>query len=382
MSAPTEPRQVLLDRLPANVALVDHRGVVREVNRRWRQFARENGYRGGRFGIGTSYLEVCDRARGPSAVGAREIHDGLTRVLAGEIEEFRHEYPCPGPDGQRWFLAVLGALRNGEEAGAVVMHFDVSERWRAQLQVRELEDAMGRVTRLALLGEMASEMAHELNQPLTATLSFLYAANKRLGGLSGPEADSVADLIDQAQEQVDRAGRIIRDMRRFVGRLEPAIEATDPKTLVDDTVTLATAGARPHGVSIRVELAPDLPRILVDRLQIQQMLINVLRNAVEASERSGAGLVDLAVRRAGDRLEISVADRGPGLPPDQARRLFKAFVTGKPEGLGLGLAIARRVAEAHGGTIEAAGRPGGGAIFRMLLPVLGGPAARGDAGDA
>lgn len=379
MPVPSEPTLALLDRLPANVALVDSDGVVREVNRRWRQFARDNGYRDASLGIGLSYLEVCARAQGSNAIGAREIHDGLSRILAGDIEEFRHEYPCPSAEGQRWFLAVLGALGDGE--GAVVMHFDVSDRWRAQLQVRELEEAMGRVTRLALLGEMASEMAHELNQPLTATLSFLYTAKKRLASLTGAEADVEAAnrLLVQAQGQVDRAGRIIRDMRRFVGRLEPVIERVDPRQLVEDAVTLATAGARPHGVAIRVDRAPDLPIVRVDRLQIQQMLINVLRNAVEASERNGADVVDLSLKTAGGRLEIVVADRGPGLPPDQARHLFKAFVTGRPGGLGLGLAIARRVVDAHGGTIEAADRPGGGAVFRMSLPVIDGAAEEGPA---
>jgi signal transduction histidine kinase len=370
MSLITDQSPTLLDRLPANVAVLDRDGVVSQVNQRWCRFARDNGYGDDRLGVGLSYLDVCARARGASAQGAAEMHAALTRILAGDEAEFRIEYPCHSPQGKRWFLAVAGALGDGAVDGAVVMHFDVSERWRAQLQVRELENEMARITSLALLGEVAAELGHEVNQPLTAALSFLYAAGKRLDGTDGTPTDPAVlrDLIGQAEGQVDRAGRIIGDLRRFVGRLAPAIETIDAGDLVQEAVTLATLGARRHGVSVTAEVAPDLTAIRVDRLQVTQMLINLLRNAIEAVEDCRQASVTVAAERRGQALVLTVADTGPGLPPDKAAALFQAFVTGRAGGLGLGLAIARRVAEAHGGTIAAENRPGGGAIFRVELP--------------
>jgi C4-dicarboxylate-specific signal transduction histidine kinase len=377
MPLSTEPSLAILDRLPANVAVLDRHGVVSQVNRRWRLFAQANGYSDGSLGVGLNYLEVCDRARGANAQGAYEMREALARILDGSDEEFRIEYPCHSPAGKRWFMAVAGGLRNGDVMGALVMHFDISERWRAQLQVRDLEAEMTRVSSLALLGEMAAELGHEVNQPLTAALSFLYAAGRNLDG-GEPDEAGLRTLIDNAERQVDRAGRIIRDLRRFVGRLAPSVETLAVKPLVDEAVALATIGWRRHGVAVSVEMADGLPDVRVDRLQITQMLINILRNAMEAVENATPARVDLTVAHRDTVLTISVADTGPGLPPDKADQLFHAFVTGKQSGMGLGLAIARRVVEAHGGTIRAANRAEGGAVFQIDLPVcVDGTADRG-----
>ena len=236
--------------------------------------------------------------------------------------------------------------------------------------LREQDAQLARVMRLDAIGEMASTLSHEITQPLTAVRAHLRAALRRLeAGATGIEA-ATTDLR-HGVTQVDLAAGIIRRLREFLGRGEPHREAIDPLALVRDALALAAPDAERGGVRVVLHAPALLPAVLVDRIQMQQVLLNLLRNAVEASRAGdGARLVSVGLRASdGEAIEVSVHDDGPGIAEEIRPRLFAAFATTRPHGLGLGLAISRTIVEAHGGRIWLE-RPGpDGTEFRFTLPL-------------
>jgi two-component system sensor kinase FixL len=224
------------------------------------------------------------------------------------------------------------------------------------------------MSRLTAMGEMASALAHELNQPLTAIANYLKGSRRLVAADDGERAVMVRDALDKAAEQALRAGQIIRRLREFVSRGETERRVESIAKLIEEASALALVGAKEHGIRVRTVLGPDADLILADRVQIQQVLINLMRNALDAM--TGAPRRDLTVstRRLPDNLvEVSVADTGPGIAPEIGEQLFQPFVTTKPQGMGVGLSISRTIVEAHGGTIRNEPNPEGGAIFRFTL---------------
>lgn len=329
-----------------------------------------------RDGVRRAYAAVIE-----SRVGAylecriRRAGDGRTRWI--EV----HGQPHPGSDGR--VARLLGVVR------------DVTERKRTEAalreneaRLRELQAELLHVSRLSAAGEMASTLAHELNQPLTATASAVKAARRMLASSPGGPAAAadVREAIDLAAEQALRAGQIIRRLRDFVARDgEGDRKLEDLAGLAEDAGALALAGTRECGVRVGFRFDAALPPVLVDRIQIQQVLVNLMRNAVEAMAREGAGdeaparreLAVTAARVRPDTVRVAVADTGPGLAPGVAERLFDPFVSTKPGGMGLGLSICRTIVEGHGGRLWAEPNPGGGVVFRFTLPAAAPEAAPG-----
>jgi len=358
-------RPDLLDRLPANVAVLDARGDIVAVNRRWRDFGIRNACADPALGVGRNYLAVCDAADGAAADDARRMADGLRRILAGESQEIRFEYPCRTPTGLEWYLAVAGGLGDGAHDGLVVMHFDVTARRSALLRVQALQAELAHAARLSTVGQMATELAHEVNQPLTAAAGFIHAARARLKAL-GIDDGAAIDSLDRTADQIARAGSLIRKQRRFVAPRPAEPERLAPGQLIADAVALASVAAPAALPPVAVELSPGLPLVRADRVRIQQVLVNLVRNAVEAAASGGGGgsVVVAAAPETGG-LAITVTDTGPGLPQGDAEAIFRPFFTTKPDGLGLGLTLARRIVEEHGGTLTAAPGPAGGARFTV-----------------
>jgi two-component system sensor kinase FixL len=233
--------------------------------------------------------------------------------------------------------------------------------------MQDLQSELLHASRLSVMGQMASTLAHELNQPLTAVVNYLEAARQLLG--SEPEiGKKIGDLMQRAVAQAERAGGVIRHMRQFVSKGETERSRENVNTLVEEALAIALVGARQTGVRVTLELDRALPPVFVNSVQIQQIILNLARNAIEAMEAVETRDLRIGTRLAGDTIEISVADSGPGLAPEIAERLFEPFRTTKQSGMGLGLSISREIAEAHHGRLSGATRPGGGTEFVLTLP--------------
>jgi two-component system sensor kinase FixL len=216
---------------------------------------------------------------------------------------------------------------------------------------------------------MASALAHELNQPLAAISNYMKGSRRLLVDSADPNADKIGTALDRAAEQAIRAGQIIRRLRDFVLRGESERRVESVGKLVEEAAALGLVGSREQGLQLRLALDPTCDRVVADRVQIQQVLVNLMRNAMEAMAESPRRELVVSSGPAGDGLvEIVVADTGQGLPEAVRANLFQPFFTTKEAGMGVGLSISRTIIEAHGGKLTAEANPAGGATFRLTLP--------------
>lgn len=249
----------------------------------------------------------------------------------------------------------------------------VSERRLVEARYREQQAELAHIARLTVTGEMASALAHELNQPLLAAISYARAAQRLLEGSDAPPR--AQELIDKAVAQAERAGQVVRGLRTFLGKGTPQLTPTPPAEILRETLALAQADAAYNRVQLRVEAAANLPDVLADPIQIEQVLLNIVHNAVEAAagmEPSAAArpreIIVRAMALPPDGVVFEVADTGPGVPAEMIDRLYSPFATTKPGGMGLGLPICRSIVESHGGRLYLAENSDQGAVFRLHLP--------------
>jgi two-component system sensor kinase FixL len=255
---------------------------------------------------------------------------------------------------------------------------DLSERQRTEARLHELQGELVHVTRLTALGEMSSTLAHELNQPLSAIGNYLSGLRRMLGSPAGLSPDRARDALEKAADQAQRAGEIIRRLRNFVAKGEAERRPESLAKLTEEAVALAFVGGKELGVRLQVRLDPSVDQVLVDKVQIQQVILNLVRNAMEAM--AGEPRRDLRITSGPvgvDQVRVIVQDTGPGLSAEVLDQLFQPFVTTKAHGMGVGLSICRTIIEAHGGRIHATNTPEGGARFELILPLADG----GDADD-
>ena len=243
------------------------------------------------------------------------------------------------------------------------------ERQRAEKRVQDIQSELLHVSRLSTMGQMASTLAHELNQPLTAVTNYLRGL-RRLLQLGRIDPTSAVDVIDKAVEQAARAGQVIRRLREFVAKGESDRRIENLNQVVEEAVGLAMVGSRQQRVRISVDLDPRSPPVFIDKVQIQQVVLNLVRNAVEAVEESDTREVTVSTRSTIGRrsVEMRVIDTGVGLAPDIAERLFEPFLTSKKSGMGLGLSICREIVEAHGGRVSVLANVPAGTVFSVTLP--------------
>jgi two-component system sensor kinase FixL len=245
---------------------------------------------------------------------------------------------------------------------------DLTDQQRSELRVKELQSELIHVSRVSAMGTMASTLAHELNQPLTAIANYMEAGRDLLDSGDADDKDLLREAIDEAAKQALRAGLIVRRLRDFVSRGEVEKTVEELPVMIDEASRLGLSGAHERGVRAFFDLDPAATKVVVDRVQIQQVLVNLLRNAFEALTDCADRDIFVTSRREGSGLiRVSVADTGSGIDAALAPKLFEAFATTKERGMGLGLSICRTIVEAHGGRIWAEPREGGGTVFHFTI---------------
>lgn len=275
-------------------------------------------------------------------------------------------------DGRRFPAEMrAGAAKSDDHMLITVFIRDLSERIAADQRLSELNNEIAHVSRQSAMSEMAADLAHELNQPLSATANFLAAARMLIE--RGEGGTRVTDLLRMGSEQTQRAGEIIRRLRAFVARGEVEMRVESVERTIRDAVELVLVGTGHFNLRVSFHLDPGARFILADRIQVQQVLVNLLRNAIQALklvEPDDRQITITSERLPDQMIAISVTDSGPGLPAQVLETLFSRFSTtkGGAGGMGIGLSISKRIIEGHGGTLSAENAPGGGASFRFTLP--------------
>lgn len=265
-------------------------------------------------------------------------------------------------------LAVGEAITDGERIFTGFIR-DLSEKQAAEEHIESLRGDLIHVARVSAMGTMASTLAHELNQPITAVANYVQGVRDLLDAPHPDDLPMIRDALDDAKNEALRAGNIVRRLREFVARGEVEKNVVDLPALIDEASKLALIGAREKGVKVGFDLDPGATPVLVDKVQTQQVLINLMRNAIEAMTASPQRELTVFSRTApGAMVQITIADTGPGVAPQIVENLFSAFNTSKSEGMGLGLSICRTIVEANDGRIWMEPRPGGGTLFHFTIP--------------
>ena len=280
---------------------------------------------------------------GRQAVGKRR--DGSTLALEIAISEV-------SISGRVLFVGILR---------------DITDRLQVEMDARRQLDEHAHAARLAALGEMVSGVTHELNQPLTAVVSFAEAAKRTLQN-NPQELELVEDSVSQISDQGQRAGRILNELKRFVRKSKPMLERCDINQLVNRVLNLLGHQFQRQRVEVKLLLNEEPVLACVNPIQLEQVIINLVLNGIDAASGCAASEVCIATSYIGDKLELKVSDNGQGIEVDIIDRIFDAFYTTKTEGTGLGLSISRSIIEAHNGTLLASNNAGEGACFTICLP--------------
>jgi two-component system sensor kinase FixL len=353
--------QSILDTVPDAMVVIDERGIMQSFSaaaeRLFGRSAQEaigknvsvlmpNPYRDAHDGYLERYMTT----------GERRII-GIGRVVVGERK-----------DGSTFPMELsVGEMRSGEARYFTGFVRDLTERQQTERRLQDLQAELVHVSRLTALGEMASALAHELNQPLSAAANYI-RGSLRLLDRQQPDKPKIKDALGQAAEQTLRAGQIIRRLRDFVAKGEADRRIESLPQLLEEAGALAMVGAKERGVRLRFALDPQVDLVLADKVQIQQVVLNLMRNAVDAMADTDRRDLLVSTRPSAEGMvEVSVTDTGPGISPEVAEHLFQPFITTKQTGMGVGLSISRTIVEAHGGRIWVEPNPAGGAIFRFTL---------------
>ena len=301
----------------------------------------------------------------------RHLEKWHTSLATGE--PFQDEVRYRRADGQhRWFLARAVPLR--DERGKIVKWYgistDIEDRKRAEQEhekLRQLEDDLAHINRVNTLGEMAASLAHEIKQPIAAAIN---SANSCIEWLAHepPNLDRARAAATKIDKYGNRAAEIIDRIRSLYKKSSSQRELVDVNGIIQEMLTLLKCEADRYSIDMRSELAAELPKIVADRVQLQQVFMNLMLNGIEAMTDSGGELM-VRSQRQGSQLVLSVSDTGVGLPPEKVEQIFSAFFTTKPQGSGMGLAISRSIVESHDGRLWATANEGRGATFHFSLPI-------------
>jgi two-component system sensor kinase FixL len=305
----------------------------------------------------------------------RESHDGyLGRYLdTGERRIIGVGRVVVGrrKDGSTFPMELaVGEVTVGPAPQFIGFVRDLTERQEVERRLQELQSELMHVSRLSAMGQMGAALAHELNQPLTAILNYSQAARRMRQASDNQAPDLLSDVLEKISQQALRAGQVIARLREFTEKGSTERRPEDLNKVVEEACALALVGTRESGIRANLNLAADLPPVAIDKVQVQQVVVNLVRNAVEAMSESKLRTLEVVTERDTDRaITVCVVDTGPGLTDTVRRTLFQPFVTTKEKGMGIGLSICRSIIDAHGGRISAQTNPSGGTRFAFTLPI-------------
>jgi two-component system sensor kinase FixL len=316
--------------------------------------------------VGKSFLDVTH----PEDVKKSAVY--LRRLTEGTIEDYRLTKRYLHKDGRIVESVLHCSLVHDDEnrpSMIIAQMEDLTERLRAEAEAQLHREQLAHVTRLRTVGEMAAGIAHEINQPLSAIGTYAQACSRMIER-EPEDATEILEALGKIATQAHRAGEVIQRLRTFIRKQEGERVRLEVNDLVREVLKLAETDAREHDVRIVAELAEGVPSIQADRVQIQQVLLNLLRNAMESmreTDRAGDSVI-VTTDFDGDDVEITVRDSGTGIPAEIEKKLFRPFFTTKPSGLGMGLSISRSIVASHGGRLYFTRNPERGTTFRLTLP--------------
>ncbi|NCF28347.1 MAG: PAS domain S-box protein [Gammaproteobacteria bacterium] len=354
----------ILDTAVDGIITIDERGIIESVNRGTERIF---GYTSDELvGRSVKLLMPSPYREEHDGYMARYLQTGQPRIIGiGREAEGQHK------DGTRFPIDL--AVSEIRVPGARVftgMVRDISARRRAEAEARRRNAELAHAARLSTIGELTSGIAHEVNQPLTAMVNFAEACLRMLRS-GNADTHKLEDALGQITVQGQRAGHIIRHMRRLARKGESERVTVNVSHLVQDVLGLVSNELRASGIALHLVLDESLPAVKCDRIQVEQVVLNLVRNAMDVLEEGPAEGRELTIRTRADgheNIEILVEDAGEGFAVGDDERIFETFFTTKPDGLGMGLSISRSIIEDHGGRLWASPRPGGGAIFHVNLP--------------
>jgi C4-dicarboxylate-specific signal transduction histidine kinase len=364
-------KSAILASLPSSVAVLDREGRIIAVNESWTRFVNVMGGWRPSVGVGSNYLDIWHDAEQQGLSHATDARVGVEQVLDRTRTGFGLEYGGAGPIADRWFGMSVVPL-NRPEGGAVVSHTDVTERKRAELSAQRSQQELAHFTRVSTVGELTASLAHELNQPLTGILTNAQAARRFLE-VTPPDLGELRSIVADIIADDKRAGEVIQRLRDLLAKREAERVPMDLNALIRDMAKLLSSDALIRKVTVTLDLDPGLPPVVGDRVQLQQIILNLMLNAMESMTEGARADHTLVVRT--DRptprwLRVVVEDTGTGLRDGTAELVFEPFYTTKSTGIGMGLAIVRSIVDAHGGAIWAENNAKGGASFNISLPLL------------
>jgi two-component system, LuxR family, sensor kinase FixL len=352
----------ILNTVPDAMIVIDARGVIQSFSvaaeRLFGYAASEAVGKNVKMLMPSPYRENHDGYIGRYlATGERRII-GIGRLVVGERK-----------DGSTFPMELaVGEMKSGNRRYFTGFVRDLTERQYTERRLQELQSELVQVSRLTAMGEMASTLAHELNQPLSAIANYMKGSRRLLQEETDERSALLREALDKAAEQAMRAGQIIRRLREFVARGETEQKLESISKLVEEASALALVGAKEIGVRVRYKFDRRHDLVLADKVQIQQVLLNLIRNAIDAMMDTPRRELTVSVAPTDHQMiEISVADTGSGIPEEVASQLFQPFFTTKAHGMGVGLSICRTIVEAHEGRIGMRPNPGGGTIFYFTL---------------
>ena len=363
--------QSILDSLPDKIAVINQQGIIISVNEAWRRFARENSNaKLIHSTIGDDYLDICRAGSKSTLEEVKLAVVGVEEVLEGKRDSFYLEYIYHVQGEQRWLVMYVTPFTNSYR-GVVISHQDITKRRQAEEQARQHQAEIAHMARLNIMGEMATGMAHELNQPLSAIVTYSDVAS-RLVTAGAEQRENLQRAIKGVREQAQRAAEIIRHLRQLVSKQAPQSRYVNLNKLINESVKLIKADTRQYHINIKQELTENIPMVRVDPIQIEQVILNLVRNSIEAINQANSKVREITIRtgvNAEQIVQVTLSDTGPGVDEQAQREIFKPFMTTKSgAGMGMGLSISRSIIEAHEGKLWVESEPGHGARFSFTLP--------------